>query len=89
VVTRDLASALAQYQFTGFKFDVVAEKKTEEFEIMHPSVVLPDFLWLKVYGVAGFSDFGIAEDRRLVVSESALVVLRGCGLKHADVELYP
>ena len=89
VITQRLARALTQHQLTGFTLDVAAVKKTEEFKIMHPLIVLPDFLWLKVHGVVGSSDFGTAQDRRLVVSETALVVLRGYGLNYADVELYP
>ncbi|AXM98958.1 hypothetical protein DVB73_04030 [Pseudomonas plecoglossicida] len=88
VVTKNLAAALMRYQFTGFVLDAVVVTKTEEFNIIHPSTILPGFHWLKVHGVAGVSDFGIAQDCRLVVSEVALGVIRGCRFDHADVEVY-
>jgi len=88
VVTLNLARALKQKQFTGFTLDTVGIKKADEFEMMYPSKILPEFKWLKVHGVAGSSDFGLSQDRRLVVSDAALKVIQSCGLKYADIEEY-
>lgn len=49
-------------------------------------VKLPPFVWLKVDGKAGHDDFGLAEDHRLVVSESVLDALRPLGISHALIE---
>jgi len=88
VVTLNLARALKQNQFTGFTLDPVGIKKAGEFEMIHPSMILPEFKWLRVHGVAGSSDFGLSQDCRLVVSDAAIKVIQSCGLKYADIEMY-
>ena len=55
---------------------------------MEPLTVLPKFLWLKVEGQAGLSDFGIATDHRLVVSDKARIALEKHQLQYADFESF-
>lgn len=88
VVTLNLARALKKNQFTGFTLATVGIKKTDQFDMMYPSMILPEFKWLKVHAVAGSSDFGLSQDFRLVVSDAALEVIKSCGLKYADIEVY-
>ncbi len=44
---------------------------------------------MKVHGIAGQDDFGIAKGLRLVVSRDAELVLRGFNLSDATFEEYP
>jgi hypothetical protein len=55
---------------------------------MYPGQHPPKFAWLKITGVAGVDDFGIASDCRLIVSEKALLVLQPHRLDHCEVEEY-
>lgn len=44
---------------------------------------------MKVHGVAGQDDFGIARDFRLVISRDAELLLQGFNLSDATFEAYP
>lgn len=87
IVTQRLADALRRANLSGWLLDDVEVGKSEQFQDLCPSRQLPKFLWLKVNGVAGTDDFGIAKGLSLVVSERALEVLRRIGIPHADVAL--
>lgn len=60
-----------------------------QFHMLHPGLQLPPFDWMKVHGIAGQDDFGIAKDLRLVVSRDAELVLRGFNLSDATFEEFP
>ena len=86
IVTLEARDALEGLGSTGVDFDEVEVTISDSFEELHPGRALPDFVWLKPKGEAGRDDFGTASDGRLVVSERALGLLRGCGLANALVE---
>ncbi|MDX8514926.1 hypothetical protein [Mesorhizobium captivum] len=86
LVTEDVKEKILKDGFSGVRFDKVEVTTSELFEEMQPDLELPPFVWLKVDGEAGHDDFGLAEDHRLVVSESVLDVLRPLGISNALVE---
>lgn len=79
------ANALKAAGMTGVEFDKVETSMSPMFEGFHPNFKLPPFVWLRVTGIAGRDDFGVAPDRRFVISERALDLIRPFGLKHAEM----
>lgn len=71
----------------GVRFGAVDVTTSLEFRELHPTSKLPPFRWMIVDGVAFQDDFGMALDKRLVVSERALAVLRATGIDNAIVEV--
>lgn len=88
IVTEAVASEITKLGLTGFSLAPVKITASAEFEDTEPKTILPDFFWLKVDGEAGFSDFGIAVDYRLVVSEKAKCALGKFKIQNADMEVY-
>lgn len=88
IVTEPVALEIIKRKLTGFTLGDVLITKSDAFYEMQPSVVLPNFSWLKVEGDAGLSDFGIASDHRLVVSIEAKKVLGNYDLGDAIFEVY-
>jgi len=85
IVLAAVADALKAASFTGYGLHEVEISMTRDFESTYPGR-LPQFRWLKINGVAGQDDFGLAGDHRLVVSDRALGQLQQFGLSHAVVE---
>lgn len=88
IVTASLAQKLSISRLSGFSLAPVQVSKSEEFYDGHGHKKMPEFVWLKVTGNARSDDFGMTEDRRLVVSENALAVLRTAQMEHADLESF-
>ncbi|MFW9995563.1 MAG: hypothetical protein ACFFD4_26230 [Candidatus Odinarchaeota archaeon] len=86
IVTDRLKKALELARFSGYTIDDVEVSVAVDFRVMYPNRTLPEFHWLKIHGVAGKDDFGIAEDLRLVISTRVLGVLRKFNLEHAESE---
>ena len=85
IVSTALAEALERAALGGFTLaDVMISRAEEATFSAGPG--LPEFRWLKVDGQAGASDFGLAPDHRLVVSERALQILQSRPLAHASIE---
>ncbi len=76
LVTKGLASRIANCGMSGMRFDSVKVTRSAEFEELDPNRSLPEFIWLRPEGVAGRDDFGIGLDHRLVVSARALEQIR-------------
>ena len=89
IATENAADALRAAAATGVDFDGVEVSASDIFEGFHPNFELPAFVWLRVKGVAGKDDFGIAVDRRFVLSERALDLIRPFGLSHAEIAPFP
>jgi hypothetical protein len=90
IITDRLKKRLQPLHASGYFLDQVRVSKGPQFRELHPSApALPPFHWLKITGRAGVEDFGLAQDRRLVVSERVLQVLRSANLNHCDIEGYP
>ena len=88
-VTRRLSEAIYAARLSGVTFHDMIVSAGRQFHMLHPGVQLPPFDWMKVHGIAGEDDFGIARDLRRVVSRDAELVLRGFNLSDATFEEYP
>lgn len=81
-VTEDLAAKLRGSNLDGYALAPMKVTRSELFEDIHEDdpLDLPEFLWLRVHGRAGFDDFGISDSMELVVSDRALSLLRSMRL---------
>lgn len=86
IVSESLAYEIESVKLSGYILDNVEISKSEQFEELYPGKDLVKFYWLKITGVAGKDDFGIAEDYRLTVSKKALDVLKKGKIEEADIE---
>jgi hypothetical protein len=80
IVTEEAQRELLAMRATGVRFDKAETSTSDLFEELYPGRDLPPFVWAKIEGKPGRDDFGIAKDRRLVVSERALEVFKRLGL---------
>ena len=78
LVTSSLAEAFKAENLSGFEIDSVEVAKDSRFVKSKPDMILPPFVWLKVNGVCGESDFFLDEGS-LVVSEDALKIVLASG----------
>jgi hypothetical protein len=89
IITKDIQKQLITCRTTGASFDEVEISTSELFQDLYPNRKLPKFIWLKVHGIAGKDDFGIAStsNRRfgLVISERVLDLLKNNSLLYADI----
>jgi hypothetical protein len=83
IVSEELADEIKSEQLLGVEFDKVDVSKSDQFCELYPDRELPKFIWLKVTGIPGHDDFGVASGLRLVVSEHALDLLKRIGISHA------
>jgi hypothetical protein len=85
IVSDRLGEALRNASLSGFILDEVVITLSEQFNELHPNIVLPQFFWLRVFGRAGTEDIGVTRDARLVVSERALQIMRNFSLEHCEI----
>ena len=88
VVTQRLREAIEGSGLCGVSFHDVKISTTPGFKQLHPTLQLPTFDWMKVSGIAGSDDFGMAANHRLVVSPEAQSLLTGFNLSEAIFEDY-
>jgi len=86
IVTEDAKSKLMESGVTGVRFADAETTTSELFREIYPGRKLPRFAWLQVTGRAGQDDFGLVANKRLVISERALDVLKGLQLNDALIE---
>lgn len=86
IASERLAHAVQRAQLTGIELDDVEITTSEQFMEIYPDRQLPGFVWLKIEGRVAESDFALAPDLRLVVSDSAMKVLKEFEISHAIVE---
>ncbi|MED5526902.1 MAG: hypothetical protein VX447_19410 [Pseudomonadota bacterium] len=86
VVSALLAKEIELAGLTGYTLGDLETSKSEQFKELYSGKELPTFYWLKIDGVAGKDDFGIAEDYRLTVSEKALKTLKKGKIDEAEIE---
>ena len=86
LVTADLAKRLKAAHLTGSNLDEVEVTTSEEFADWNPGFKLPEFLWLKVFGVSGADDFGLLNGSKLIISQQALDTIGPQHLKNALME---
>ena len=82
IVSERLAQLIEQDKLSGVEFDEVEITISDLFRDIYPNRQLPKFVWLKVNGIPGQDDFGIASGLRLVVSERAINVLKKGGISN-------
>lgn len=88
-VSQELKADIERAGLTGCSFDVVKITKSQLFHDIYPDGKdLPEFVWLKLEGVAGKDDFGRSESYRIVVSERALNLIKTHPLEECDIEPY-
>jgi hypothetical protein len=85
LVTDELAKQIQKAGLGGVALDNVEVTLAPEAEELLDQP-LPSWKWLKVTGHAFESDFGVSGDKRLVVSDRAMDVLRQGRLENADIE---
>ena len=83
IVTERMAREIERAQLTGARFDEVEVTTSEQFRDIYADRQLPKFVWLRVGGKLGQDDFVLGPDRRLVVSDRALELLKRVGVSHA------
>ncbi|WP_107313196.1 hypothetical protein [Burkholderia metallica] len=88
IATDAAADALRNASLTGVDYAEVEVSASETYRELYPQRTLPLFQWLKITGIAGKDDFGIAEDLRAVVSQRVLDILNPLGIDNALVEEY-
>jgi hypothetical protein len=102
IATKPAADKIAATGLSGVSLGPVEVTTSGLFQDMYPNRKLPKFVWLKIDGAPGHDDFGVAEGFRitgsekpldsrrfgLVVSERALILLRGLGIEHALVSSF-
>lgn len=88
IATLPLEAEIKANNLTGVRFLPVEITRSDYLDDRQPEVVLPPFVRLDPFGIAGHDDFGVAPDLHLVISETALKVLQSRSLNHADVEEY-
>ena len=88
VATEVVARKMEDSGFTGFGVADVLVTTSEMFVDLNPKLALPRFCWLKISGTPGVTDFGVAHDFRLVVSDRALKFLKGYRLENATTEAF-
>lgn len=74
LATEDLTDEFSRRKLTGFEAAEVVVERDERWKQRQPAVDLPKFVWFKVNGVHGQSDF-FEHDGVLVVSDEALEVI--------------
>tara|TARA_B100001989_G_scaffold250165_1_gene226782 strand:- start:979 stop:1392 length:414 start_codon:yes stop_codon:yes gene_type:complete len=84
-VTNDLANSLKENKLSGFSLDTMETEVSFEFKQLYQDKQLSEFLWLKIDGTAKEDDFGI-DDKKLVISEKALSVLKKHQFEYCDIE---
>ena len=88
IATSAVVEKLQTLTPSGVEFDQVEISKSAAFKELYPDRILPDFMWLKITGVAGQHDFGLSRIHRLVVSERVLFTLRSRNLQQCRVAPY-
>jgi hypothetical protein len=93
IITKDIQKQLITSRMTGVSFDEVEISKSELFQDLNPNCKLPEFIWLKVHGIAGKDDFGITSTSNiqfgLVISEKVLSLFKSNSLLQAIVTELP
>ena len=88
IATSHLADLISQKALTGFTIGDVEVSRSGEFQDLYPNRELPNFVWLQIGGQVGKDDFGITEEHKLVVSQTALDLIQPFCTKELRVSEY-
>lgn len=83
IASKKIMQEIKRVSCTGVTFSDVEISMSDDFKSTRPSLILPEFVWLRIDGNPGCSDFAINPDLNLVVSELALEILSRVGMSHA------
>lgn len=86
IVTENLARQIRETGLSGVEFVEAEVSTSDQFRELHPDRSLPKFFRLNVTGAPRRDDFGVGDDLRLVVSETALDLLRQTNRASFDIE---
>jgi len=86
--TTILIEKLNEFGFSGYLTDDVEISTSYEFRQFHPDMILPEFRWIKIYGIARKDDFGLSEEGSLVVSNRVLNILKTFKISQCDIVEY-
>ncbi|RJQ79986.1 hypothetical protein D5S17_09455 [Pseudonocardiaceae bacterium YIM PH 21723] len=88
LVTPSAAERLGEASLTGFELrDAEINQSEQSIEVDGPEEI-PAFRWLHITGQAAQDDFGIGAGNELVVSQTALEILRAGTLANCEVTEY-
>ena len=85
LVTEGLGIALRRKTLSGFHLCDVEVELSEQFAELYPDRTVPQFRWLHVDGIASVNDFGISTENTLIVSSTALKLIREHGCNNCDI----
>lgn len=90
IVTNALAQAIVDEGLSGAQIDEVIVTKNPHFERFFPdtAAILPEWKWLRPTGEPHESDFWQDEQGILIVSESALKLMRKFSLENCRIGTY-
>jgi len=86
IVSDRLASELKNSHLTGYRLASLVVSKSSEFRDLEVNASLPGFQWLQVVGATAVNDFWQNSQHQLVVSESALSVLKRGSLNACQIQ---
>ena len=87
LVTQELKSEIESESLTGCNFESAKITTSDQFRELYPDRDIPEFIWLKVKGVAGRDDFGISSENSLVISKKVMN-LSELKIENCDSEPY-
>ena len=87
IVTDRLRQEIEKLALTGVSFDNTVVSTSETFEKLYPSRILPKFYWLKVLGTPRKDDFGMAEDYKLMISDTVFTMLKNFNVSNASFQV--
>jgi hypothetical protein len=88
MVSARLADELGRTPLSGYQLAELEVSAAPRYRAAYPDEPLPELAWFKVFGRAGYADFGLSYDGHLVVSKAALLVLKKFSLVRAGKTKY-
>lgn len=85
IVSKRLGELLKDANLTGFHLEDMDIKTSDEFKDLYPNRELPDFVRIVIDGRRYVDDFGLSVDYKLIVSETAMKVIRRIPIEYCDI----
>ena len=85
-VTERLFQMLSSSALTGIEFDSEIDTDTSiTFQNLYPNKVLPKFYLINILGKAGSDDFGLTDQKELIVSQRAHDIIRKFNTNETEI----
>lgn len=84
----DLVLRFKKIRLTGFQIADVKVTIADNLQATDHKLVIPPFEWVQIVGKSEHSDFFLADDLRLVISEKTRAVIEEYGVKFWAIEEY-